>query len=105
MRMLKPIAVLIVLFLSTSIFSSDTWTFNPRNHKLQVKGDYIYFTEKRSEEEVGPELYADDTNVEFFNLIQNIVRRANRRRKSIKLNYESYESVDNGTYNKIIPQN
>ncbi len=105
MRMLKPIAVLIVLFLSTSIFSSDTWTFNPRMYKAKISNEYIYFIEKGNDVEEGPELYADDTNVQFFNLVQNLIRKAKRSRTPVDFTFESYESADNGTYNKIIPQN
>ncbi len=105
MQMLKPIAVLIVLFLSTSIFSSDTWTFDPGTYKANIKGDHIYFKAKDNNQEETPELYADDTSVQFFNLVQNLIRKAKRSRTPVDFTFETYESADNGTYNKIIPQN
>ncbi len=105
MRKLKSIAVVAVLFLATSVFSSDSWTFDPDMYKANIKDDHIYFEAKDNNQEETPELYADDTNVQFFNLVQNLIRKAKRSKTPVDFNFESYESTDNGTYNKIIPQN
>ncbi len=105
MCLIKSVAALAVLFFSVSIFSSDSWTFDPDIHKSKVKDGHIFFVEKGNNQEECPELYADDTNVQFFNLVQNLIRKAKRSRTPVDFTFESYESTDNGTYNKIIPQN
>ncbi len=104
MHLLKSVAALAVLFFAVSVFSSDSWTFDPDIHKSKVKDGHISFTEKGNKQAECPELYAEDTDVEFYNLVQNLVNKAKRSKTPVDFYFVSYESTNNGTYYKIVPQ-
>lgn len=105
MHLLKSVSVFVVLFMVTTVLSADSWTYDPDVYKAQIKNDHISFTEKRSDREDGPELYAEDTNVEFYTLVQNLINKASRSKTPVVFYYDKYKSANNGNYNKIIPQN
>ncbi len=89
-----------ILLLTFAVFSSESWTFDPQIHKVKIKTDQISFKEADS-----PQLYAEDTSVEFYTLVQNLINKAKREDRTLQLSFETHESAINGTYLKIIPQN
>ncbi len=105
MHLLKSVSVLVVMFMVTTVLSADSWTYDPDIYRVKIKNDRISFTEKRGNREDGPELYAEDTNIEFYTLVRNLINKASRSKTPVVFYYEKYKSANNGTYNKIIPQN
>ena len=104
MRSIKSIFLLALLSLALNTYSAEKFEFDPQNHKVKLKADYIGFTDNSSNEIIGPELYADETDSRFFALVKNIVQNAKTNNAAVILFYEKVNSGTHGEYSKIIPE-
>ena len=104
MHLLKSIAVLFILFCAVSSFSADSFKFSADNCTAHLEAGHIWFEDNVTNEKIGPELYADDTNAEFFTLIKNLINDAITNNKKIKLEFTNIDSQNHGQYDCIIPE-
>lgn len=103
MHPLKSIFILILLSLAANTYSADSFEFDPQNYEAKIKTNHIWFIGKTSNEKIGPELYADETDPEFFALVKNIITNSETDNTKIILFFKNINSENHGSYNKIIP--
>ena len=103
MHLLKSMFILILLSLAFNIYSADSFEFDPQNHTAKLESDYIGFVDNTSHEKIGPELYADETDSQFFALVKKIIINAETENTKTILLFENKNSETHGSYNQIIP--
>ena len=103
MRPIKSLFILILISLAINSYSADSFEFDPQNHTAKLEADYIGFIDKTSDEKVGPELYADETDSAFFALVKKIITNAEAGNTKTVLIYENKNSENHDSYNQIIP--
>lgn len=103
MHQLKSILILILLSLAVNIYSADSFEFDPQNYEAKIKNNHIWFIDNSSNAKIGAELYADETDSEFFALVKNIITDAKTNNTKIILFFENINSENHGSYNQIIP--
>lgn len=103
MHVLKSISVLFILLFAVNTFSADTFEFFPQKCTAHLEADHIWFVDNDSDEKTGPELYADDTNADFFTFIKNYINSAIAKNKKITLQFTNINSQKHGQYDCIIP--
>ena len=102
MRTLFSITIILCLF-TGKVFADELWEYDPSTTTAHLEETRIWFSTGDTTK-VGPELYANDTNNEFFELISNTVKYARDDNKKIIIPYKNYSSQNNGTYDCIIPE-
>ena len=103
MLQLKSIFIFFILLFAVSSYSADSFEFDPQNHTAKLESNYIGFIENSTNEKIGPELYADETDSDFFALVKNIITNAETDNTKTILLYENKDSGTHGSYNQIIP--
>ena len=103
MNPLKALVVLILISLSFNIYSADSFEFDPQIHTAKIQADYIGFIDNSSNEKIGAELFADETDSAFFALVKKLIANAETDNTKIILLFENINSENHGSYNKIIP--
>ena len=103
MHPIKSLFLLILLTLAVNSYSADSFEFDPQNHTAKLEADYIGFINKSSDEKIGPELYADETDPAFFTLVKKIITDAEAQNTKTILIFEDKNSETHGSYNQIIP--
>lgn len=103
MHVLKSISVLFILLFAVNSFPADTFEFFPQNYTAHLEKDHIWFVDKSTNAQTGPELYADNTEPDFFVLIKNQIKNALKEDKTLNLHFENVDSENHGQYNCIIP--
>ena len=100
---IKSLFLLILLTLAVNSYSADSFEFDPQRHSAKLEAEYIGFVDKSSDEKVGPELFADETDPAFFTLVKKIITDAEAQNTKTILIYENKNSENHGSYNQIIP--
>ena len=103
MNPLKALVIFILLSISFNIYAADSFEFNPQTHTALIQADYIGFIDSSSNEKTGPELFIDEADTDFFNLIKSMINSAVADNKTINLMYENINSQNHGEYKRIIP--
>ena len=104
MYTLKSISVIFMLLFAVNSFPADSWEFDPQNCIAQLETDHIWFQDNNSSlNPIGPELYADDTNNEFFTFIKKTINNATAKNKKVILQFTNINSENHGQYDCIIP--
>ena len=104
MHVLKSISVLFILLFAVNIFPADTFEFFPQKCTAHFEADHLWFVDNDSNEKTGPELYADDTNTEFFTFIKKTINDAMTNNKKVILQFTNITSENHGQYDCIIPE-
>ena len=103
MRPIKSIFLLMLLSFAYNIYATDGFQFNPQLYSAHLDTAQVYFIDKSTNTKTGPELYADETNAAFFDLVKTMISDAVANNKSINLQSETKSSQNHGQYECIIP--
>jgi len=103
MRPFKSLFLLMLFALSFNAYSADAFTFTPQTQTAHLDSTHIWFSENASNTKTGPELFAGETNADFFSLLKNMIINATGENKNLTMLYEAATSQTHGHYNRIIP--
>ena len=104
MNPIKSMLLLMLFALSSAIYSADSFEFNPQACTAHLDSSHIWFSANASNDKTGPELFADKTNADFFELVKTMINSAVGDNKTITLMYENTNNQNRGEYKKIIPE-
>ena len=103
MNPLKALVIFILLSISFTVYSADSFEFDPQLYSAHIDTNHVYFIENETNTKTGPELYADETNTDFINLVKSMINSAIADNETIYLIYENINSQNHGEYKRIIP--
>ena len=105
MNIFKSVFAIFLLAFTANVFSEDSFEFNPQIHSAQIENGHIWFQDNSSSpNQIGPELYADDTNADFFNFIKNSINDAVTNNSTIILLFSTKDSQNHEQYDCIMPE-
>ena len=105
MRYIKSALLFSILFLTFNSYSTESFTFDPQTCNAQLDSSHIWFQDnEQNTNKVGPELYADETNIDFFNFVRNTIENAIQNNDTVILQFKEKNSESHGLYNCIIPE-